>query len=235
MTPIRIAKLISDRGYCSRRNAEELISQGVVFVNGDLVESPAQKFLEDVQIVIEGKNLPLNHAQPRLWLYYKPVGFITTHYDPQNRPTVFDNLPIKLDKKIISVGRLDINSEGLLLLTDNGEVARHFELPSNNLERKYKIRAFGEVSQEMLSEIARGVTIDAIRYKPAKIKVLSTSNTRNKKNHWFEITLTEGKNREIRRIFSYFDFEVNRLIRTSYGAYELGDLTPGEMVETQLL
>jgi 23S rRNA pseudouridine2605 synthase len=223
----RIAKLISDRGHCSRRKAEGLISQGIVFANGAKVLSPAEKFSEDSDILIDGKKIPVRQDAPKIWMYYKPVGLITTHDDPQNRPTVFDNLPIKFNKKIISIGRLDINSEGLLLLTDSGEVARHFELPSSNIERSYKVRAFGKFNNQMLNEIENGIEIDGVKYRPAK--VLRTSSQGS--NNWFDITLTEGKNREIRRIFNYFGLEVSKLIRISYGPYKLGNLKPGEMVE----
>ena len=229
----RIAKLISDRGHCSRRKAEALISEGVVFVDGIKVESPSQKFLEDSEIIVDKKNIPLNIEKPKLWIYYKPVGLITTHDDPQNRPTVFDNLPIKFDKKIISIGRLDINSEGLLLLTDSGEIARYFELPSSNLERIYRVRAFGKFTKEMAIEIEKGVTISGIKYRPGKI--IHLKDKQNSQNNWFEISLFEGKNREIRKIFRHFGLEVNRLIRISYGPYRLGELNPGNIVEAEII
>jgi 23S rRNA pseudouridine2605 synthase len=227
MNQIRIAKLISDRGHCSRRKAEELISLGIVFANGTKISSPSEKFSQDSEIIIDGKIIEIKQDAPKIWRYYKPVGLVTTHKDPQKRPTVFDNLPIKFEKKIISIGRLDINSEGLLLLTDSGEIARYFELPSSKIERSYKVRAFGRFNPKILKQIENGVEIEGIKYQSAKISCISSGNS----NHWFEITLTEGKNREIRKIFSYFGLEVNKLIRISYGQYQLENLKPGEMVE----
>lgn len=224
----RIAKAISSSGLCSRRNAEKLIAAGKVKVNGELIPTPA--FLVDDQHIIEvsGKRINLPQ-QPRMWIYYKPVGLITTHNDPEGRQTVFDNLPGL--PRVISIGRLDINSEGLLLLTNNGELARKFELPSNRFERIYKVRARGNIIASMLKTTKQDIKIDRIIYHIDSIKLLKS----NKSNSWYEVILHEGKNREIRKIFKYFGLEVNRLIRIKYGPYLLGDLKPSEYSEVDLL
>ena len=224
----RIAKAISSSGLCSRRNAEKLIAAGKVKVNGELIPTPA--FLVDDQHIIEvsGKRINLPQ-QPRMWIYYKPVGLITTHNDPEGRQTVFDNLPGL--PRVISIGRLDINSEGLLLLTNNGELARKFELPSNRFERIYKVRARGNIIASMLKTTKQDIKIDHIIYHIDSIKLLKS----NKSNSWYEVILHEGKNREIRKIFKYFGLEVNRLIRIKYGPYLLGDLKPSEYSEVDLL
>jgi len=224
----RIAKAVSSSGLCSRRNAEKLIAAGKVKVNGELIPTPA--FLVDDQHIIEvsGKRINLPQ-QPRMWIYYKPVGLITTHNDPEGRQTVFDNLPGL--PRVISIGRLDINSEGLLLLTNNGELARKFELPSNRFERIYKVRARGNIIASMLKTTKQDIKIDHIIYHIDSIKLLKS----NKSNSWYEVILHEGKNREIRKIFKYFGLEVNRLIRIKYGSYLLGDLKPSEYREVDLL
>ena len=234
MKLVRIAKLISDRGYCSRRKAEELIAEARVFVDDKIVNSPAEKYDIVSSIFIDRKKIADESERPRLWLYYKPVGLITTHKDPQNRPTIFETLEFK--NKVISVGRLDINSEGLLLLTNNGPVARYFELPKNNIKRSYIVRVFGAVPNDMMLSIKNGLSIDGINYRPIDIEYLENElgarrDSRGFKNQWFKLTLTEGKNREIRKIFTYFGMQVNKLIRISYGSYELGDMKPGDIKE----
>ncbi|WP_341789317.1 pseudouridine synthase [Rickettsia endosymbiont of Polydrusus tereticollis] len=221
----RLAKAISNAGICSRRDAEGLIIAGKVKVDGSVALSPAINVNDDNQIEVSGKLI--NRQQPtRLWIYYKPVGLITTHKDPFARKTVFEelvNLP-----RVISVGRLDLNSEGLLLLTNNGDLARQFELPTNKIKRVYKVRAYGN-PKSLLNSNYRNIKINGIYYNPESIKLIQEGTT----NSWFEVVLTEGKNREIRKIFEYFSLKVNRLIRTGYGEYVLGDLKAGEYTEVK--
>lgn len=224
----RIAKYIASAGICSRRAAEALISEGKVKVDGQVITSPALNV--DSHNIIEVNGQVIKPAEKvRLWLYYKPVGLITTHHDPQNRPTVFESLKDSLPR-VISVGRLDLNSEGLLLLTNSGTFANSLESPKNNIERVYKVRTYGKTTS-LLKNIDNGkiynITIDGITYKPKSIKLISSTAA----NSWFRVVLTEGKNREIRKIFEYFNLEVNRLIRIKYGKYELGNLKPGEFLE----
>ncbi len=226
----RIAKYIAAAGVCSRRQAEKMITEGRVKIDGKIVTTPAINVTSKNIVEIDGRIITLIE-KTRIWLYYKPVGLITTHNDPQNRPTVFDSLKGLLPR-VISVGRLDLNSEGLLLLTNNGALARKFELPSNNFDRVYKVRAYGDISS-LVTYIKQKkpyqITINNVVYTPKIIKLISAGTT----NSWFEITLQEGKNREVRKIFEYFSLRVNRLIRTKYGKYELGNLNPGEFVEVQ--
>ena len=224
----RLAKAISARGFCSRREAERQIISGNVKVNGEkILDVVTFVSSEDV---IEVQNVKLSQIHPRLWSYYKPRGLVTTHNDPQKRPTVFDNLSIKNASHIISIGRLDIESEGLLLLTNNGELARKFELPSSGLARVYKVKAYGNFRANEIRLLENGITIDSIAYKQCKIEHIKS----NIKNHWFSVTLYEGKNREVRKLFEYIDLEVSRLIRISYHIYNLEDLKPGEVREEQI-
>ncbi len=224
----RLAKAISTLGYCSRRDAEKLIASGRVKLNGEIT-TEIVTFVEPCD-VIEVDNVKLLSLPTKIWSYYKPRGFITTHKDPQGRPTVFDNINIKNQSHIISVGRLDIESEGLLLLTNNGEIARKLELPSNNFERIYKVKAFGNFKQQDILELEKGAKIDSILYKPCKITHIKS----NTKNHWFEVKIYEGKNREIRKLFEHIGMQVSRLIRISYYIYNLGDLKPGEVREEKI-
>jgi 23S rRNA pseudouridine2605 synthase len=220
---MRLAKAISNKGYCSRREAERLILQGKVKVNGIVPKESVILVSEQDVIEISHHKAPL--LTPKLWIYHKPKGLITTHQDPQNRPTVFDAFPIKTDSHIISVGRLDLNSEGLLLMTNSKSLAHELESPDNKFERIYKVRVFGKFTNAIF-EIKKGITIDGIRYKPIRIAILQEGI-----NSWFKVGLTEGKNREIRKIFEYFGLTVNRLIRTDYGPFSLGDLEEGAAIE----
>ena len=220
----RIAKFIARSGVCSRRAAEELILQQRVSLNGQIISSPAVNVEPTDKILIDGEKLP-EIEQTRLWLYYKPTGLITSHKD-SSHPTVFDNLPAGMPR-VISVGRLDLNSEGLLLLTNNGELSRLLELPQNGWSRRYKVKVHGQVTQQKLDSVTNGVTIDGINYGPIKIVIDSTQGT----NTWLTITLSEGKNREIRRLMQYIGLEVARLIRLSYGPFQLGSLKKGEVKE----
>ena len=220
----RIAKFIARSGVCSRRAAEELILQQRVTLNGQVINSPAVNVEPTDKILIDGEKLP-TIEQTRLWLYYKPTGLITSHKD-SSRPTVFDNLPAGMPR-VISVGRLDLNSEGLLLLTNNGELSRLLELPQNGWSRRYKVKVHGQVTQQKLDSVSNGVTIDGVNYGPVKITIDNTQGT----NTWLTITLSEGKNREIRRLMQYIGLEVARLIRLSYGPFQLGSLKKGEVKE----
>ena len=220
----RIAKFIARSGVCSRRAAEELILQQRVTLNRQVINSPAVNVEPTDKILIDGEKLPAIE-QTRLWLYYKPTGLITSHKD-SSRPTVFDNLPAGMPR-VISVGRLDLNSEGLLLLTNNGELSRLLELPQNGWSRRYKVKVHGQVTQQKLDSVSNGVTIDGVNYGPVKITIDNTQGT----NTWLTITLSEGKNREIRRLMQYIGLEVARLIRLSYGPFQLGSLKKGEVKE----
>lgn len=221
----RIAKFMARSGVCSRRQAEELIKQKRVSVNGVLIESPAFNVEGDEKILLDGEKLPAIE-QTRLWLYHKPTGLLTTHKDTDNRPTVFDNLPPDMPR-VISVGRLDLNSEGLLLLTNSGELSRKLELPANGWSRRYKIRVHGKVEPKKLAELEKGVTIDGVQYGKVKIELES----QNGSNSWLLITLNEGKNREVRKLMKSIGLEVARLIRLSYGPFQLGSLKKGEVKE----
>ena len=220
----RIAKFIARSGVCSRRAAEELILQKRITVNGETISSPAFNVDGSEKILLDGEKLP-TIEKTRLWLYYKPIGLITSHKDA-SRPTVFDNLPEGMPR-VISVGRIDLNSEGLLLLTNNGELSRMLELPQNGWSRRYKVKVHGFVTQEKFDSLANGVTIDGINYGPVKIVSDSTQGT----NTWLTVTLTEGKNREIRRLMQHIGLDVARLIRLSYGPFQLGGLKKGEVRE----
>lgn len=221
----RLAKFIARSGVCSRRNAEELIKQKRITVNGEIIDSPAFNVEGNEKILLDGEALPQVEAT-RLWVYYKPVGLVTTHKDEKNRPTVFEHLPEDLPR-VISVGRLDLNSEGLLLLTNNGELSRKLELPSNGWARRYKVRVHGSVDEKKLADLKNGIVVDGVRYGAIKVEIVTVKGT----NAWLMVTLTEGKNREIRKVMKSIGLEVNRLIRLSYGPFQLGGLQPGEAKE----
>jgi 23S rRNA pseudouridine2605 synthase len=225
VTEERIAKVIARAGYCSRREAEKWIEAGRVKMNGSLVITLGTKVETGALVTIDDKPIAAT-VHSRLWVYHKPRGLITTHTDPEGRPTVFDNLPSFMPR-VISVGRLDINTEGLLLLTNDGELARYLELPSTAWQRKYRVRVFGKLNMDRLSAVARGITIDKIKYKPIEIELEQQTGN----NFWLNVTLTEGKNREIKRIFEHYGLQVNRLIRISYGPFTLGNLAKGAVQE----
>lgn len=222
---MRIAKFMARSGVCSRREAEELIKQQRVSINGEVITNPAVNVEGDEKILLDGEKLP-QREPTKLWLYHKPAGLVTTHKDEKNRPTVFDNLP-KSMPRVISVGRLDLNSEGLLLLTNNGELSRKLELPQNGWSRRYKVRVFGNITPEMLEKLKNGVTVDGVKYGAIRAEIESKQGA----NSWLEVTLCEGKNREIRKVMKYFGLEVSRLIRLSYGPFQLGNLKKGELRE----
>ena len=234
--PMRLAKAMSRAGIASRRESERLIEQGIVSVNGDIITSPALNVTPDDDIVVGGKPLPQAEGL-RLFLYHKPAGLLTTNAkeggresdgdeDTENRPTIYDKLPKTLPR-VISVGRLDINSEGLLLLTNDGDFARYLELPETGLRRTYRVRVRGRVDREKLNSVANGITIDGVRYGKIGIELERQQGS----NAWLIITLHEGKNREIRRVMDHLGYPVNRLIRKSYGSFHLNDLKIGDVTE----
>jgi 23S rRNA pseudouridine2605 synthase len=219
--PMRIAKALARAGLCSRREAERWIGEGRVSVNGQVLTSPAHDVAPSDRILVDGNALP-GPEPPRLWRYHKPKGLVTTHSDPQGRPTVFAALPTHLPR-VISVGRLDFNTEGLLLLTNDGALARHLELPATGWLRRYRVRAHGAVTQEALDRLKDGVEIGGVRYGPIE----ATLDTVQGSNVWLSIGLREGKNREVRTVLDTLGLSVNRLIRVSFGPFQLLDLAPG--------
>lgn len=221
----RIAKFMARSGVCSRRDAEKLIEQGRVTVNGELVNSPAFNVSGEEKILLDGEKLP-QVENTRLWLYYKPEGLVTTHKDTAGRPTVFENLPHGMPR-VISVGRLDLNSEGLLLLTNNGELSRTLELPENGWSRRYKVKVHGFLDERKLKSLEKGCTIDGVNYGSIKVEVETKKGT----NSWLMVTLHEGKNREIRKVMKFAGLDVARLIRLSYGPFQLGALKENEVKE----
>jgi 23S rRNA pseudouridine2605 synthase len=227
----RIAKVVSRAGLASRRDAEEWIVQGRVTVNGRVISSPALDVTANDVITVDGKPLP-PRERTRLFLYHKPRGLMTTHADPEGRPTVFDNLPEGLPR-LISIGRLDFNTEGLLLLTNDGGLARALELPETGWLRRYRVRAHGEVTQAQLDQLKRGIEVDGVKYGP----IDATLERDQGANVWLVFAIREGKNREVRNVMEHLGLEVNRLIRVSYGPFQLAELAEGavEEVKTRVL
>src|ERR1019366_7445758 len=213
----RIAKVVSRAGLASRRDAEEWIVQGRVTVNGRVINSPALDVTANDVITVDGKPLP-PRERTRLFMFHKPRGLMTTHADPEGRPTVFDNLPEGLPR-LISIGRLDFNTEGLLLLTNDGGLARVLELPDTGWLRRYRVRAHGEVTQAQLDELKKGVEVDGVKYGP----IDATLERDQGANVWLVFAIREGKNREVRNVLAHLGLEVNRLIRVSYGPFQLGE------------
>jgi 23S rRNA pseudouridine2605 synthase len=221
----RIAKAMARAGLCSRREAEQWILAGRVKVNGVKLTSPARNVLPTDIVSVDGKAMQ-GKEKTRLWRYHKPRGLLTTARDPQGRPTVFENLPKDLPR-VVSVGRLDLNSEGLLLLTNDGTLARRLELPATGWIRRYRVRVNGTVEVAHLDQLRRGMTVDGIRYGP----VHASLDRQQGDNAWLTMSLTEGKNREIRKLCGAFGWAVSRLIRLSYGPFQLGHLNKSEVEE----
>ncbi|HEY2707699.1 MAG TPA: pseudouridine synthase [Caulobacteraceae bacterium] len=223
----RIAKVLARAGVASRREVERLIEAGRVAVNGERLTTLGRKVSPSDRVTLDGR--PVAAAEPtRIFRYHKPPGLVTTHRDPQGRPTVFEALPKGLPR-LISVGRLDLNSEGLLLLTNDGELARRLELPANGLVRRYRARARGRIDQARLDRLSRGITVDGVRYGPIEAE-LEPANP-GAANVWIVLALTEGKNREVRKVLESLGLTVNRLIRLAYGPYALGNLERGAVEE----
>lgn len=219
----RIAKVIARAGICSRRDAERLIEEGKVSVNGKLLASPALNVTPKDRIVVNGEPLP-QFEPTRLWRYHKPAGLVTTAKDPEGRTTVFERLPDDMPR-VVSVGRLDINTEGLLLLTNDGELARLLELPATGWTRRYRVRAWGDITQEGLDRLKDGIEVEGVRYGPIEASLDKVQGS----NVWLTLALKEGKNREVKRVLAALGLAVNRLIRLSFGPFQIGDLVEGEV------
>ena len=223
----RIAKRLARAGIASRRDAEALIIDGRVKVNGKKLTSPALNVSDDDVILIDDKPIPAIE-RTRLWLYHKPAGLVTSNRDTEGRPTVFDNLPGELPR-VISVGRLDINTEGLLLLTNDGGLARMLELPQTGWLRRYRVRAHGKVTQQQLDKLKDGIAVDGVFYASIEARLEREQGS----NVWIEVGLREGKNREVKNVMGALGLEVNRLIRTSFGPFQLGELPEGSVLEVK--
>ena len=223
--PERIAKVIARAGLCSRRDAERWIAEGRVAVDGEVLTSPAVTVTPGSDIRVDGKKLP-EPERMRLWRHHKPAGLVTTHRDERGRPTVFDKLPPGLPR-LISIGRLDLNSEGLLLLTNDGALARRLELPATGWVRRYRVRVHGNIDPARLAPLARGVTIDGVAYGPIRAAL----DRQQGSNAWLTLSLQEGKNREVRRVLEHLGYPVTRLIRLAYGPFQLGNLARAAIEE----
>jgi 23S rRNA pseudouridine2605 synthase len=223
----RVAKAIARAGLCSRREAERWIAEGRVAVNGRVLTSPAVTVGPRDKVTVNGQPLPARE-RTRLWLYHKPRGLVTTASDPEGRPTIFAALPEDMPR-VVSVGRLDIASEGLILLTNDGGLARVLELPATGWLRRYRVRAHGRVAQEALDRLKDGVAIDGTIYGPVEASL----DRQQGSNVWLTIGLREGKNREVRRVLEQLGLKVNRLIRISFGPFQLGEMPPGEAREVR--
>lgn len=225
--PQRIAKLLARAGIASRREIERMIEEGRITLNGETVSTPATLLTSLHGVAVDG-NPVAAPAPARMFLFHKPSGFLTTERDPRGRPTIYDKLPADLPR-VMPIGRLDMTTEGLLLLTTDGEFKRQMELPSTGVPRTYRARAFGEVSQNQLEDLFDGLEIDGIRYG----RIEANLERRTGRNQWIEMKLTEGKNREVRRVLEHLGLQVNRLIRTSYGPFHLGELASGAVEEVR--
>ncbi|WP_306043690.1 pseudouridine synthase [Mameliella sp. MMSF_3455] len=223
----RIAKVIARAGRASRREAERMIAEGRVTVNGKVIDRAALNVTDADKVIVDGT--PLEAPAPaRLWLYHKPTGLVTTTRDEQGRPTIYDDLPEDLPR-VMSVGRLDLNSEGLLLLTNDGAIKRKLELPSTGWLRKYRVRVNGRPTDEVLKPLREGIEVDGQKFQPMQVSL----DRQQGANAWLTVGLREGKNREIRRAMTDIGLTVNRLIRVSCGPFQLGQMKPGEVQEVR--
>ena len=223
--PQRIAKLLARAGIASRREIERMIEQRRIAIDGTPLETPATIVTSLQGVTVDGKPVKAPSAA-RLFLFHKPAGVLTAANDPAGRPTIYNRLPQGLPR-LMPIGRLDLNTEGLLLLTNDGELKRQLELPSSGVERSYRARVFGEISQDQLEELIQGIEIEGMRYGPIDANL----ERRTGRNAWVEMKLTEGKNREVRRVLEHLGLQVSRLIRTAYGPFELGDMPVGAVIE----
>jgi 23S rRNA pseudouridine2605 synthase len=223
----RIAKFLARAGICSRRDAEKMILTGRVAVDGIALKSPAFNVTAKNSVAVDGKVVGAPEVA-RVWRYHKPAGLVTTARDPQGRPTVFEKLPPGLPR-VVSVGRLDLNTEGLLLLTNDGDLARHLELPQNLWIRHYRVRVFGRVDDKRLAILGKGVRIAGMRYAPIRATVEPQQS--EGANKWLSVSITEGKNREVRKVMEHLGLKVTRLIRTSFGPFQLAKLGRGDVEE----
>ncbi len=223
----RIAKYLARAGIASRREIERMIEDGRIIVDGKKLASPAINITGKEIILVDGQPVGAPEA-PRLWRYHKPAGVLTTNKDPQGRPTVFEKLPPDMPR-VVTVGRLDFNTEGLLLLTNDGALARHLELPQNAWLRHYRARVHGAIDPGKIKQLAKGVTIEGIRYEPIKIEV--DQEKQSGANQWVMVTIREGKNREVRKVLAHIGLDVTRLIRVAFGPFQLGKLPRGALEE----
>ncbi len=223
----RIAKVLARAGLCSRREAERWIAAGRVAVDGAVLTSPAVTVAHGARVAVDGRPLP-ESGPSRLWRYHKPPGLVVSHGDPQGRPTVFERLPGALPR-VVSVGRIDLNSEGLLLLTNDGALARHLELPATGWTRRYRVRVHGDVDQAALDRLRDGVTVGGSAFGPIGARL----ERRRGANAWLSVSLQEGRNREVRRVMEHLGLAVNRLIRVAYGPFRLGRLGRGAVAEVR--
>ncbi|HMG47288.1 MAG TPA: pseudouridine synthase [Allosphingosinicella sp.] len=225
MEPQRIAKLLARAGVASRREVERMIAEGRIAIHGEKVEKPGTVLTSLHGVTVDGK--PVRAPAPaRLFRYHKPAGLLTAERDPKGRATIYDRLPKGLPR-LMPVGRLDMNTEGLLLLTTDGELKRQLELPATGVERSYRARVFGDVSQAQLEELIHGIEIEGVRYGAINANL----ERRTGRNGWVEMRLREGKNREVRRVLEHLGLKVSRLIRTAYGPFALADLPAGAVDE----
>ena len=224
---IRIAKFLSNKGYGSRREIEQLIQKNKIIVNKEIISSPITFVNNEDEIIINNKKIDIK-KKLEVWKFYKPLNYITSRNKQDDRPIIYDLLPFNL-KKIKTVGRLDINSEGLLLLTDDGEIIKNLELPKNKFIRKYKIRVYGYIDEASLDRISKGVKINSIQYAPFEYKLLKKGNA----NSWLEFNMREGKNNEIRNLCAAVNLKVNRLIRLEYGPFKLKNLLAGKLEKAE--
>ncbi len=221
----RVAKVLARAGLCSRREAERWIGDGRVQVNGKVLSTPAVNVTYADKILVDGGALP-EIEKTRLWRYHKPPGLVTTNKDPEGRATIFDRLPKNLPR-VLTIGRLDISSEGLLLLTNDGGLARQLELPETGWTRRYRVRVHGQVDEARLGKLVEGVTVDGSRFGAIQANL----EGQQRSNAWLDVRLREGKNREIRRVMAHLGLNVTRLIRTAYGPFQLGNMDRGQVIE----